>query len=89
MTRGSLALWLILSVCSLQPILAGPLPREKVPEPLKPRIDWSLKGHEQELCPFLQDNAESRHCAWPARLMLTLDGKSGRFTQDWHLDRDG
>src|SRR5262249_44879826 len=29
-----------------------------------------------------------RECAWPGRLTLDLDGKGGRFTQQWALYRE-
>lgn len=67
---------------------AEPLPRAEVPEPLKPWIDWALRGHESELCPFFDGSADRRQCAWAARLSLDLDDKSGRFAQQWRVYRD-
>ncbi len=69
--------------------LAGPLSREKTPEPLRPWIDWVLYGHEEALCPFFQGTEERRQCAWPARLALDLGDRSGRFSQQWLIYRDG
>jgi len=34
------------------PVGAAPLTRDKVPEPLRPWIDWVLRGHEETACPF-------------------------------------
>ena len=65
---------------------AQPLPESEVPDPLKPWVDWVLRGHERERCPFLQGaqrGSESRTCVWPSRLELELGDRSGRFTQHW------
>jgi len=35
------------------PALAEPLKPSEVPEPLRPWIDWVLRGHEDAVCPFL------------------------------------
>jgi hypothetical protein len=67
---------------------AGPLPREQVPEPLKPWVDWVLRDHDDQSCPFLEGSSERRQCAWPARLVLDLDEKGGRVSQEWRVDRD-
>jgi hypothetical protein len=67
---------------------AAPLARDKVPEPLKPWTDWVLRGKEDQLCPFLDGQADARHCAWPSRLQLTLDARGGRFAQEWLLERE-
>jgi hypothetical protein len=62
------------------PLAAEPLAREDVPEPLRPWVDWVLRGHEAETCPFLHAQDE-RACVWPGRLELALDGAGGRFVQ--------
>jgi hypothetical protein len=66
-------------------VLAGPMAREEVPVPLAPWVDWALKGSEEALCPFLQGQAHSRHCAWPGTLNLDLSAAGGRFAQSWRL----
>src|SRR6185295_4046528 len=66
---------------------AEPLAREQVPEPLKPWIDWVLRGHEDEACPFFEAG-DRRQCVWPSRLNLDLAEKGGRFTQEWRVYRD-
>ncbi|HYS77870.1 MAG TPA: hypothetical protein VEO94_03465 [Candidatus Dormibacteraeota bacterium] len=76
----------IAATCTSTP--AGPLTREKTPEALRPWIDWVLYGHEEERCPFLQGDADERRCSWPSRLTLDLDGRGGRFSQQWVLDHD-
>jgi hypothetical protein len=68
------------------PARAQPLPPGEVPDPLKPWVDWVLRGHESERCPFLQGaqgRGERRTCVWPSRLELDLGDRSGRFTQHW------
>ena len=49
------------------PAAAEPLRREAVPEPLRPWVDWVLRGHEAAACPFLQGRG-ARYCVWPTRL---------------------
>ena len=79
----SVALPIVSLLCLLaeQPAAAERLAREDVPEPLRPWIDWVLRGHEQESCPFLHASGE-KHCAWPSRLELDLDAAGGRFAQE-------
>src|SRR5258706_13952809 len=68
--------------------VAEPLPREQVPEPLRPWVDWVLRGHEGDTCPFFENAGDRRQCAWPSRLSLDLDENSGRLTQQWRIYRD-
>src|SRR5437868_5963739 len=67
---------------------AEPLPREQVPEPLRPWVDWVLRGHEDEACPFFEGSADRRQCTWPSRLVLDLGDKRGRLAQQWRAYRD-
>ncbi len=59
---------------------AEPLAREDVPEPLRPWVDWVLRGHERETCPFFHESGE-RACVWPGRLALSLSQSGGDFEQ--------
>ena len=59
----------------------APLARKDVPEPLRPWVDWVLRGHEAETCPFLHASGE-RQCSWPARLDLDLGTSGGSFEQE-------
>ncbi len=86
MKRILLALFIVVAVRTTT--LAGPLTREKTPEPLRPWIDWVLYGHEEERCPFFQGDADERRCAWPSRLVLELNDRGGRFSQPWVLEHD-
>lgn len=72
---------LILVLClGAVPATPAPLSRDDVPEPLRPWVDWVLRGHEGETCPFLHGQGE-RECVWAGRLELALDGSGGRFEQ--------
>jgi len=79
--RRVLAALLLAALAAAAPAAAAPLAREEVPEPLRPWIDWVLRGHESETCPFLHASG-ARHCVWPARLVLDLDAAGGRFEQE-------
>jgi hypothetical protein len=67
---------------------AEPLSRDRVPEPLSPWTDWVLRGHEDQLCPMVQNPANEHRCLWPSRLTLTVDETSARFAQDFRVYRD-
>src|SRR5215470_8177852 len=66
---------------------AEPLRPQEVPEPLRPWVEWALRGHEDALCASLLGEAERRECAWPSELALALDENGGTFTQQWDLQR--
>jgi hypothetical protein len=66
------------------PLSAAPLARGDVPEPLRPWVDWVLRGHESETCPFLHAQGE-KQCVWPGRLELALDARGGRFVQELYV----
>ena len=65
-----------------------PLSRNQVPEPLRPWTDWVLRGHEDQLCPMVQNPANEHRCLWPSRLTLTVDETSAQFAQDFRVYRD-
>ena len=65
---------------------AGPLSRGDVPEPLRPWVDWVLRGHEDAACPTIA-GSDQRQCVWPSRLVLTLDDRGGKFRQEWLVNR--
>ncbi|HEC11903.1 MAG TPA: hypothetical protein ENI80_01400, partial [Acidiferrobacteraceae bacterium] len=66
-------------------LLATPLEEDRVPEPLKPWVEWALYGEEQKTCPFIYNNEKQRHCAWPSDLQLDLDKRRGQFKQRWQV----
>ncbi len=85
------SLWIVLLfvAATLSKAQPGPIPRDKIPEALRPWVDWVLHDHEESLCPFLQNAGHERRCAWPSPLVLSLDDKTGRFTQDWLVFQKG
>ena len=62
---------------------AGPRP-ESIPPSLWEWAPWVLRNEKDALCPFLH-GSETKACAWPGRLVLTLDDKGGRFTQSFKV----
>src|SRR5258708_16207079 len=81
---------LIVFVCLMivaPAVLAEPLPRERVPEPLRPWTDWVLRGHEDQLCPMVQTPANEHRCLWPSRLTLTVGETASPFSQDFRVYR--
>ncbi len=65
---------------------AEPLSSRAVPEPLRPWVDWVLKGHETASCPFFVGESETVQCAWPGALRLQASDKGGVFAQSWQVD---
>ncbi|WP_341326769.1 hypothetical protein [Methylotuvimicrobium sp. KM2] len=81
--------------CLLLPILwlafpcwAEPLKPERIPEPLKPWIDWVLHDDTERGCPFLYNSFEQKRCAWPSQLDLALSRTEGRFSIIWQAYRE-
>ena len=67
---------------------AAPLERQDVPEPLRPWIEWALRGDPAEKpvrCPAAFDSFDKRRCVWPGTLELRLGREGGTFAQDWEL----
>ncbi len=65
--------WLLAGIFLIHSMAsAEPLAPDRVPEPLKPWIDWVLSDQEESRCPFTH-GASSRVCAWPSELHLTID----------------
>ncbi|MCU0683667.1 MAG: hypothetical protein MUF34_15735, partial [Polyangiaceae bacterium] len=61
-------------------------PPVAVPDVLRPWVPWVLEGNEAARCPTYYGDADKRNCTWPARLLLDVGPKGGRFRQGWHLD---
>ena len=78
----------LLTACLAAVASGEPLAPERVPEPLRPWIDWALLGHEAERCPFLHGSPGSPECVWPARLELALGARQGSFVQRWRVHAD-
>lgn len=64
---------------------AKPLTLDKVPEPLKPWVEWALFDQEKQTCTHAFNNVDSVYCAWPASLNLDLNDKQGNFSQSWEV----
>lgn len=64
------------------PAAADPLAKKDVPPALSGWVSWVLRGHEGELCSFL-NGTDQRVCGWPGRLALSLSSSGGSFAQDW------
>src|SRR5438128_10012826 len=84
-----LAAVVVVGWLTVLPAAAEPVAREQVPEALRPWTDWVMHGHEEAFCSLLHGSTDHRQCAWPSRLTLDLDGRAGRFTQDWLVQRAG
>ncbi|HKV10335.1 MAG TPA: hypothetical protein VJ725_19495 [Thermoanaerobaculia bacterium] len=88
------ALLVLLCLMAL-PAGAERLPKDRVPEPLRPWTEWALRGYEDSLCPFLLGSGEAdwsaaeTRCAWPGRLALDLGEREGQFRQEWALEVAG
>src|SRR5262249_8134296 len=69
---------------------------KKVPDSLRPWVDWVKKGHEQADCPYLgsSDDADDNDsdtptpsCLWPGRLELRMDAHGASFIQHFKVYR--
>jgi len=88
-TRGGRFAAIAAAVAALAAPAAGePLSRRQVPAPLEPWVDWVLRGHESELCPFLHGQPGARACVWPSRVDLDLRERGGSFAQEWLVLED-
>jgi hypothetical protein len=76
-----LVCWLILCIFIFSPVLeAKPLPPDKVPESLKPWLDWVLKEYPERACPFLYSDFATKYCSGTTELNLDLNPTKGSFT---------
>lgn len=73
---------------------AGILNAQSLPPPLNDWRDWVLHGEEFRRCPFLSSTTAGAgeriathafRCAWPERLVLSVDARGGTFTQRWQV----
>ena len=78
------SLFLLIFFC-LQIAQAAPLTPDKVPEPLKPWIDWVLWDADDYHCPFLNNSYQQKRCAWPTELALELHSQKGKFLSRWQV----
>lgn len=64
---------------------ARPLPPDKVPDTLKPWIDWVMQDYPDRGCPFLYNSFEQKHCSWSTQLSLNLNASKGEFSGTWQV----
>ena len=64
---------------------AKPLPQQKVPDPLRPWIDWVLHGEEEKNCPLIYNNLSQKICSWPSELQLEFNAHDAFFSQQWEV----
>jgi len=88
MLRRMLIAGLLVTSLAAHAVLAQPLRREDVPEPLQPWIEWALHDHRDALCATLLGDTGQKQCAWPSRLTLALDEHGGSFAQQWDVQRE-
>jgi len=62
---------------------------QRVPEPLKPWVDWALGDDTDWQCPFVYQDFQQKHCSWPGALKLALNDNGGHFNGEWTLYRAG
>ncbi|MDO9214837.1 MAG: hypothetical protein Q7U23_13540 [Methylococcales bacterium] len=67
---------------------AKPLAPDKVPDELKPWINWVLQEQPERDCPFLYNSFEQKHCSWATSLNLALSANKGVFTSNVQVYRD-
>src|SRR5512134_959322 len=77
---GAVRPGVLFAAAALAAVLSGaagaePLPEARVPEPLRPWIEWALHGHEEQRCPFLHGAPDAPAFVWPARLDLQLGAR--------------
>jgi hypothetical protein len=59
----------------------------KIPELLKPWVEWVLHDHEDEyLCIPRHNNSSQLRCSWPTELKLFTDDRGGKFEQEWMIN---
>jgi len=77
-----LLLSLIFISTIVHPCYANKVP--KIPEQLKPWVDWVLHDKQERVsCIPEYNNADIYHCSWPSTLKVRLADNGGEFTQSW------
>jgi hypothetical protein len=87
MHRKCLFLFLVYAILAAGPAFAAA--EVKVPEPLKPWVDWVLHDHQEELlCTANYNDANDFRCNWPTALALDIRTGSASFRQKWLLEHE-
>ena len=66
-------------------LFAEPLSQKKVPDLLKPWIEWVLHNEEENNCPLIYNNLSQKICSWPSELKLDFNKKHALFSQKWKV----
>ena len=75
-----------IGIAALLGLCSPAISQVTVPLELRGWEDWVLHGHEDHRCPWLVPGRpadDSRVCAWPSPLELSVDEHGGRFSQHW------
>jgi hypothetical protein len=82
---------LLASVFVTAPALAAD---SKLPVALEDWRGWVLAGEEYRQCPWLATpgatpgSPGAYHCAWPGRLVLSVNARGGKFRQTWRVEAE-
>ncbi|MCP3901438.1 MAG: hypothetical protein GY707_17165, partial [Desulfobacteraceae bacterium] len=82
MKRSIICLIVLLCATSL---FAEPFSQKKVPDSLKPWIDWVLHGEQEKDCPVIYNQLSQKVCSWPSELKLDFNTKNALFSQKWEV----
>ncbi|MFC1840427.1 hypothetical protein ACFL1N_12655 [Thermodesulfobacteriota bacterium] len=74
---------------SFLPSSVQAIDEKNIPSQLKSWKSWVLHGKEDYMCPNPYNNGNEYLCIWPSRLKMELDGRGGRFTQEWIIYSEG
>jgi hypothetical protein len=84
---------IIILLCVILSLSFSLTAQEKLPEPLKPWVDWVLDGSEHLSCPFINNSnygdASNHLCAWPGALSIDADNTGAIFEQQWQVVVEG
>lgn len=88
-SRYHFSSWIILILTlgwllsATMPALAAVFEETGAPPDLETWKPWVIRGVEEQTCPTWYNDGQAFRCAWPARLTLTVEANSGKFSQDW------
>jgi hypothetical protein len=86
--RAFFLLWAFLTINGAV-FAASPPDQSTIPPELERWKPWVLHGKEDRFCPTVYHSGDQYRCIWPSRLVLALDQKGGRFTQEWLVFKKG
>ncbi|MGE0315831.1 MAG: hypothetical protein AB7P21_29810 [Lautropia sp.] len=83
----SIRLLLVASLLWCVQAIAGPMPRDQVPEALRDWVPWVLHANPDAGCPVRFD-ADVRECVWAGSLDVAIDARGASFRQTVSAFRD-